>query len=301
MKTLAIVNPQSGDGWARKRKEELFSSLRNRIQNVEIIETRAPGDALRIARDLDQDAWSTVIAAGGDGTIHEVVNGLIHARGEFPLRVNLGVLCLGRGCDYARTLNVPRRIDQALNIIKDGRVRHVDVGRAISAGVSKYFVNSCSYGLGGSIAAAVQAGSGLLPKFLAYPAALVKGYLSYKPTHIKVEVEGRSLHNGNALNVFVCNGRYSGEGMYWAPEAQLDDGNLNVVLIKEIPLSRFVRALPRIYGGSIQQVEGVAVAVGRQVALTCEKPLWLELDGETLVSDSVRIDVLNGILPVLVP
>jgi diacylglycerol kinase (ATP) len=314
MKPLFIVNPRSGSG----RTGEVFESMRRPIERITGAFDVAFTERQRHAEDLAFEAAmagrETVVAVGGDGSIHEVTCGLMLAREQGKEGTRLGVLGQGTGGDFRRSLGLEHRLDRYCQAIVGGRERRVDVGRFSykafdGSDKTAYFINILSAGMGGLVDRYVADMGRRMGGTLAYFAASLRGLVESKIGHLKCTVRHRGverLEEISTRNIAICNGRYFGSGMLVAPMAEVDDGQLEVVSLGAAPKLKFALTSSRIYTGKhIGHPEVVHFPCDRiQIDLENEAAgdrFLLDVDGEALGKLPITVEVLPRALRVLVP
>ena len=294
---LAIINPVAGSGWARSLWARLEPGVRGGFPNLTVYHTSGPGDAERIAYKWGQEnPIGALLVAGGDGTLHEAVNGLFRSAS----RARLGVIPAGSGNDFARNAGISLDPWEATRGLSGSPVRSLDLGQisfeAGSQPATRVFLNSVS--LGASVRANSLARSlpRLRPARLRYALAGLAAVLSGKPSRYLVTAGPTVLHDGAALNLTVANGGSFGGGMRISPDSSPADGILELVVLG--PLSRFraLQALSRLQAGTHLALRGVRVMPLRgPVRVTATAPtLVAEADGEEL---ELKGELTVGILP----
>jgi YegS/Rv2252/BmrU family lipid kinase len=303
LRTLVVVNPASRGGATRKRFERILPRVREVLGACDIEWTRGPRDAERIAREGVRAGVERVVVAGGDGTMSEVVTGILAA--DLGRYAELAMLPLGTGGDLRRTLGVPADLEDALAAIARGERRPLDAGRARFQGrdgreTSVYFVNIASLGISGLTTELVnQAPKGLGGR-VSFLVGTLRSIASYRAADHPVELrlDGEVIHKGPLVLAAAANGRYFGGGMQVAPDARPDDGLLDVVVVPGLSKLRLLAELPRIYRGTHIGVGGVLSQRGRVLEATPlgGEPPWVEIDGEPLGRLPARIEILPGAL-----
>jgi diacylglycerol kinase family enzyme len=144
----------------------------------------------------------------------------------------------------------------------------------------RYFINIASVGVAGRVAKQVSHTPRFLPPGFAYYSAVVTHFLTYRPQRVKVVVDGKEVFDRPAVNTFVANGRYSGAGMCWAPPARVDDGFLDVVIAEPMPKTTTLMQQHKVYSGSILEVPGMHHFKGKEVMISSQDDVLLEIDGE---------------------
>jgi YegS/Rv2252/BmrU family lipid kinase len=252
---LIIANPSSANGSTGLRWSGIEARLRSEGLKFDVRLTEAPGHASELAHDAAGHGYTTVVCAGGDGTLNEVVNGLMAA--EAGRRPALGVIPSGTGTDFARGLGLPRDPDAIAAMLAGGRLRSLDIGlasfRRAGHALSRYFVNIAGLGFDGEVSDRVNR-TGKRGGSLAYFVNVFKVLAGYENkwariTLVSPDGEARTLA-GQFNLVAVCNGRYFGGGMLVGPNADPGDGLFSVVVIKAMNRLEFALNFPSVYRGT---------------------------------------------------
>ena len=263
---------------------------------TEVYATAHRGHATELARTAAMDGADTVVAVGGDGTVSEVVNGLIES--DRPVSgAALGIVAAGSGADFARTFGLPAHVDHGLTGIL-GRSRRIDVGRidaatADGSPITRYFVNAAEAGM----AAATVARAERLPRWLGrsrYLVAFWPSLAAFDPVTMTVSTpeETREIH---AHNLLVANGRYIGGGMHISPHSDPSDGTLDVQ-VNIGPKRQAFTLIPKIYRGTHLPDERILQMSGSTVSVVTDAPVPIEADGEMVGVTPATFTVLPGLL-----
>jgi diacylglycerol kinase (ATP) len=307
MKTLVIINPTAGGGKARRKWPALQAALQKAIGPFEFQFTSAGRGAIPLAREAAQGGAARIIAAGGDGTVNEVVNGLCVAAGEGPTVVQLGILPLGTGNDFARGLGVTTT-KAALAVLSAGKTRHVDVGRmaysaAGGARLERWFANVASLGLIGEVVHAAQGSSlkRVLGSKLAYPLHAAQVLRRYRGHEIEIQLEDGRTRHARVLAAAIANGKFFGAGMKVAPLAELNDGLLDVLVAESTPKFR-ARDLRLLYSGKHLEHPAISHFKARRVRFAAMdgSKMLCETDGELQGHGPCDVEVVPGKLRVIV-
>ena len=290
MTPLVIVNPRAGAGRAGREWSRTAVALRESIGPFDGQLTSGPMDAARQATAAVHARRPLVVAVGGDGTVNEVVHGLLSATADAAARPELALIVIGTGADLARSLCLPagtlaqaRRAGQATS-------RFIDAGRAEFMGEDgqlhvRHFVNVAGLGLSGVTDRVVNAGGWLrvLGARAAFQVGVARALMEWRNEPVTIEVDGTVAFDGACKVTAVANGRWFGGGMRIAPEALLDDGLLDVVVVGDVGALTLVRRLPLVYRGEHLRMPEVQVLRGRVVTArpTGAGPVPLDLDGES--------------------
>lgn len=291
-----IVNPAAGRGKAREWIGELEVRLSvairsaHRLISWQIVETQGPGDGTRLAQEAVKEGARIVVAAGGDGTIGEVVNGLVGTEAA------LCVIPMGTGNDFARSIGIGVDVDKAIYNLLEGVPIAIDVGRT----QGRYFVNVAGCGFDAVVAECVNRGGRRLRGTAAYLAAVMQSLLSYRAAEIRLTLDNETIET-KAMLCSVANARYYGGGMRIAPHALLTDGLFDICLLQEVGKGEFLRTFPRVFQGKHTTHPAVRMLRSKSVKVESERPLPILVDGEILGTTPVEFEMLPGALTLIGP
>jgi YegS/Rv2252/BmrU family lipid kinase len=287
-KTQVIVNPESNRGRTRKRWGEIRDGLRSFLREFKYEFTEKPLHATELTRSAIKDGTELVIGVGGDGTMNEIANGFFEDRRIINPEATLGVVPAGTGCDLTKSLSIPPGLRDALKVITEAPSVRMDVGKVryrSNAGdeEDRIFLNVADFGLGGEVVRRVNERR-LQRKASSYVRCLVTTMVQYRNKRVRIQVDGRSLPQGEYLIGAVANGKIFGKGMKVAPGAQLDDGLFDGILVRGFKFFEFCRHGWKLMNGSHITHPKVTVIRGRTVEAWPEEgaEVLLELDGEQL-------------------
>ncbi|MBP1770041.1 MAG: uncharacterized protein H6P96_659 [Candidatus Aminicenantes bacterium] len=288
LKTRVIVNPESNRGRTRKRWGEILDGLKHFVREFKYDFTEKPLHATDLARAAIKDGTELVIGVGGDGTMNEIANGFYEDRRIINPEATLGLVPSGTGCDLIKSLSIPVGLKGALQVITDAPSVRMDVGRVryrTNQGLEddRFFLNIADFGLGGEVVREVTERR-LQRKASSYVRCLVTTMARYKNKRVRIRVDGESLPDGEYLIGAVANGRIFGKGMKVAPDARLDDGLFDAVLIRGFRFLEFCRHGWKLMNGSHVTHPKVTVVRGRRIEAWADdgEDVLLELDGDQL-------------------
>jgi YegS/Rv2252/BmrU family lipid kinase len=246
------------------------------------------------------DGASRLVVVGGDGSVHEVVNGIAGADG-----VELAVIPRGTGFDFVRTFGITRDLDAAIETALNGVVREIDLGvvsyRSWAGAESRsYFANVGSAGISGAIAKRANETTKALGGKISYYWATLAVFARWQTGELRVSVD-EETRAGKMIDLMVANGRYLGGGMMMCPEAEPDDGLFDVMLIGDVTKRDLLLVLPKTYRGKHLPHPRLEVLRGRVVTVDADEPLPVELDGEQPGTTPARFEVVPRALRLLVP
>lgn len=286
-----ILNPAADRGQAGQREEELRAVLRECRLDPVVVRTARPGQASELARAAIKEGATMVLAAGGDGTAHEVGQALVGAQAA------LGMLPMGSGNDYIRILGIPKDLRAAVGIVARGQVRSVDVAEA----AGRFSLNSLGMGIDGQIAQDYRR-MRILKGEIGYLYATLLEILWFRAFRAEVQGDGWKF-SGRLLSVSVMNGSYAGGGFYLAPQARNDDGIIDVGLVGNYPRIARFWVLPKTRDGTYLKLARVQAKKAQRVVIRADRPLPVHMDGELLPERVQKLEV--GVHPkalrVLVP
>ena len=267
-----ILNPAAGRGAARRVESIVARAFRAQGWAVDVVRTEGPGHAQVLAAQAVRQGAKHVVAVGGDGTVHEVANGLLGGNTDAAL----GVVPIGSGNDFAKLLGLFGHDPlHAVARLVTARSRRFDAGRV----AGEWFVNSVGFGFAPAV---VKTRNRMqhLRGFLSYLVPVVQTFFQFEPMVFDVTAAG--FHErGYMMMIEVCNGTTSGGSYRFAPDADPADGKLDVCLIRRVSLPRFLVAIPRVMRGTHVKMREVAlIKTAKLVVRSPERPLLLHVDGE---------------------
>ena len=277
---VIIANPRSGRGRVEAALPEIERILHDQGLAYRIVRPTHPGHAAQAARDALLSGERYLVAAGGDGTVHEVANGMIEDGRPLAADAVLGVVAAGSGCDFARSFGLPGDAVQAAHHLAGDRVRPIDVGSITCAdGTTRYFVNIAEAGLGGAVVARAARLSPLL-RGARYACGFWLTLPGFRPATVRLDADGQAFE-WRAFNVVVANCRFYGGGMQISPKSQPDDGALDV-LVMTGPKSDAFTTIPKVYKGTHLPHRNIAELPAVSLRIEADPPFPVEADGETL-------------------
>ncbi|MBI1743312.1 diacylglycerol kinase family lipid kinase [Candidatus Acetothermia bacterium] len=287
-KFFIILNPACGRGQGRKLLTQLQQELAKQKLEYELYRTERPIDATKAATEAGK-RFSVVVAAGGDGTVNEVVNGLVGTGVAF------GVIPIGSGNDFAKCLNVPPDVRAAVQILKNAKRRCVDIAKL----GDRYFTNGLGIGLDGAISHRNRAIKYLHGK-AAYMWAAVSEACSYRASSIQMKTPSWE-YSGRFLLAGASNGHCHGGDFLLAPHAKIDDGLLDIHLVTDMKPLRRLMQIPKVKQGQHLTLPEVQMHQAPWLELTTEVPLLAHLDGEPFLMQpgQVRVHVVSEIFEVI--
>lgn len=302
-----IINPVAKNGYSIKIWSKIEKVLQKHQFSYHSYFTEGPGDAVRYVDKTLTNAAETVflIAVGGDGTIHEVVNGAYSFKNGI-----VGYIPAGSGNDFSRGFLIPRNPKKALQFILNGiaekrRVAIADVGQFATNTAKGVFVNNLGCGFDAKVVYEVN--QSRTKKFfnrlglgkLTYVYYLIKELFAYKPTDVTVHVDGKTSHFSRVWLVTVANHPYLGGGMKLLPDADPQDGQFNIIIVHDISRLKILTLFVSVFWGGHVGLKGVTILKGEQIQIENDSSVYQHADGEYIGNGKVDIQLKKKVLPVL--
>ena len=296
MKVKVICNPYANRWRAHDQVPSLRAAFAGAGVECDLALTPAPRAGMEIAFRAAQEGFDAVVAAGGDGTVSEVVNGLIRAAGPGPT-VPLGVVPIGTGNDFGDMAGLPRAADAAARVIAAGKTRQVDAGRVND----HYFDNNCALAMEPMVTLEHMAMTHLSGN-VRYVVAMLKCLLKLRAWQMEVAWDG-GIFAGPTYLLSVCNSPRTGGVFHMAPPAELDDGLFDFVFAPEMPKWKVLTIVPRLFSGSHLQHALIRHGRTRRLTIHSEPGTPIHADGELIAraATHVEYEVLPGKITLLVP
>ena len=309
MKPLLVVNPTSGGGATGRTFAAMKDTIERALGPVDVAMTTHAGHGIDLAREGAVAGAPLVVAVGGDGTLHEVVNGLMQAKaGAYGTKAGgtqLGMIAQGTGGDFRKTLGLEHRLDKYLDALKSGRTRPLDVGKFTGGGkTGHYFVNILSAGMGGLVDRYVADASRMLGGTAAYFGASLKALINARLGNVKATItnDGHTeTHQLRSFMIAICNGRYFGSGMKVAPMADVADGVLDLVALGATSKLGFAMTSRGIYTGAHIGQAGTVHLRGQKMVLDlanedARSVFLLDVDGEPMGGLPLTVEIVPNAL-----
>ena len=298
--TVFLVNPASAGGSTGTHWPEIARRAAELGLEGTTLFSERPEHLRELAREAAASDAGLLVAVGGDGTVNEVVNGIVSADAS----AELAVIPRGTGIDLARSFDIPMKLDDAIRVALTGRTRVIDLGRATyrswgGGDESSHFANVASAGMSGAIAKRVNESKSRLAK-ASYFTATFSVFARWQASDVRVSVDDE-VREGRMRDIVVANCRYFGAGMKICPEAEPDDGLFDALLIGDVTKLDLVLTLPKIYRGTHLPHPKAELLRGRVVTVDADVPLPIQLDGEQPGTTPVSFDVVPGALRLRVP
>jgi YegS/Rv2252/BmrU family lipid kinase len=297
-KTLFIINPEAGKGRGRKILPQMFRILSGYPLRTEIILTERPNHATEIVRQHRND-FKTICAAGGDGTLNEVLNGLDGTSGN-----TIGIIPVGSGNDFARTAGIGKNLSEALKVILGGgaKVREIDTGflkykenKTESPVICRQFINSAGIGFDAIVSDLIKNNS-FFKGLPLYISAVIQALFMYRLMDVSCSFDGNFIIKGKKLLIAISNGKTYGGGLRVNPEAEIDDGFLDACLVADMSIGKIIREFHKFIRGTHANVEGIDIRRFKSASVGTFNPVYIHTDGEVISKSAIEVEI--GINPI---
>ncbi len=300
-----IVNPASGNGKGGRLQTEVQQAMRSAGILAGAAVSDGPGHLSGIAAEALRQGHFRLALLGGDGTANEVINGVFAQDEVASTEVTLGMLSVGTGNDWMRTIGMPRSLQEGIAALARGNTRLHDVGQIWYGEPTqqklRYFINIAGAGFDGEVTRRVQGWKGWLAgRKITYWLTILRTLFDYRHTQITITVDGVE-ESMTALTIAAGICRYNGGGMMQLPGAEFDDGLIDVTVIGKMSTAEMVYRLPMVLDGSFIRLPTVKTFRGSEILLSASPPVYLEADGEVLGKSPARITCLPRAIRVIVP
>ena len=283
-KTLVIANPMARHGFVGENWPALSARIREALGAVDLQLTESRGDGLRIGKEAIAKGVRTIVSFGGDGTHSEVVDAIMQS--GVNQEITLGVLHAGTGGDFRRMIPGAEELESACTVIRDQPAVPIDIGwvqyvHDEGHTEARYFLNITSMGMGGLVDRIVAASPSKSAGKAKYFKAVLRAQMKYKPARIALRIDGKDEGEHDISNLCVCNGRWAGGSMMFAPEARVSDGLFDIILLRATSTFRGLPVMAGLYKGTHVRSPIVSTYRGKHVEVEMlANTAWMDIDGE---------------------
>jgi len=298
---MVIVNPVAGAYSTRRKWPRISRLLKHIGLFFDYKYTEGVGHAIELAQAAASDGYRHIVAIGGDGTVNEVANGILRSTGSG--NTALSIISTGTGSDFVRSVGIPRDYSSACSSLTSQRRLLIDIGvveyQSKGQLLQRFFVNAAGIGFDAVVVEATER----LPKYFGgtvpYLVGLLRSLFGYKNKLVSLSI-GDRVETTRILNVVVANGGYCGGGMHIAPEARLNDGLLDVVIVGDIGKFELLKALPMVYKGTHITHPKVRMEKATHIAIESSERVLVYADGELLGEGPASFWLIPSALSIVV-
>lgn len=300
MKTELIINQTAGGGKPEKLVPEIFNIFDSMNFSYHTSWTTSSGGATDLARQAADNGTERIVSVGGDGTINEIINGILTSENQ----PSLGIIAAGWANDFIKSTSIPNDIHQACQVIKEGKIRKIDLGLINE---HTYFANVCGIGFDAEITALANQiktnhSNWTSLSAYVYVFAAIRKLLSPIPYfQLKITIDNQVIEK-ETLFLAIGNGRVEGGKFNIAPDAKIDDGLLDIWIIQKMTRARCLRLLPKAIQGTHKDVPEVSFFRGKNILIEATEPITAQVAGEILIPQKkYHIKILPKKLKLLTP
>lgn len=285
-----ILNPVAGRGYSAKAEHEICQYLKEEGLDFDLVRTERKCHATELAEQAIKDGFQLVVAAGGDGTTNEVINGLLAPAKEGQISGTLGLIATGSGSDFSYNIGMPTNLREACHRIAQGNTKIVDLVKfSLDGGNHRYFDNQLGIGFDGTVTVEAKKFKRLRGMALYLPVVIKTIFVSNKATRVTIDYDNQRI-DLMTLQISIANGAREGGGFYMAPEARVDDGYLDLCIVKDVSKLRMLSILPHFMKGTHTQLDEVHSFRARKITITSDDNLIAHYDGELLCTEGHKIE-----------
>jgi len=291
MKTMVMLNPAAGKGKVQKMHRTIRNELEKQGISADYTTSHQKGEIRRFTFECLEKGYERIIICGGDGTVHEAIPGLVNAE------ATLGIIPLGTGNDFVRTLGIKKNISFACSVIRNGTEKRIDIARVNG---KYYFAGVGAVGFDAEVAALSEKVKRYAPNIFVYIFAILAKLSTYTFKKVIIRFDDGE-YRGEVLLVALANSRFYGGGIQIAPYAEMDDGKLDLCVIKRLKKLKLLSLLPVAYRGNHTRFPEVNLYQTKSISIESDTTLNLYGDGEFICSTPLFIEIIPQALRVIVP
>ncbi len=299
LKTQVIINPESDRGRTGKRWGQIKEALKTFLKEFKYEFTEKPLQATEISRAAIKEGSELIVGVGGDGTVNEIANGFYDGKEFINPQTILGIVPSGRGSDFSRSLNIAPGLKNALRVITEAPSRSIDIGHIrysdhYGGHQERFFLNISDFGIGGDVVRRMEQYR-LKRRASSYLKSTLAAFLHYKNKRVCLRIDNKEFSANDYLIGAISNGRVFGKGMNVAPQAKLDDGLFDVVLVKGMKALEFCLNAWRVYAGTHLSHPKISLIRGSKIEAVPEQgeeDVLIEVDGEQVGKLPATFDII---------
>lgn len=278
--------------------QRIIHACKQHIQfKINTFFTSHPKHAVEIAQQQTNENADIIVAVAGDGTIHEILNGILSVHSYKPI---LAILPNGTGNDFMRPRQHFKTPEEFIHSIQSNKRESIDIGRITSTSSTHYFINIADIGFGGAVIHTLAKQRKIVGGKFAYSLVILKSFFTYKKTVLKISAPG-FMHESATFMAIFCNGSIFGSGLTIHPGAKVNDGQLNVVIIGNVSLLDYLRYLPKLKKGKFINHPEVHYLEYNEITVESQTPQWTETDGEIATNENIKVTLIPNCIELLSP
>ncbi len=289
-KIKIILNPVAGRGFSAKAESQICQFLKEEGVIFDLVHSERNYHAAELAEQAIYDGFEIVVAAGGDGTTNEVINGLMAAAENGKAVGTLGLFATGSGSDFTYNVGVPSNLQEACHRIAQGKTRIVDLGKiTLDNKKTRYFDNQLGIGFDGIVTVEAKKFKRLRGMALYLPVVLKTIFLTNKATKVSIEYDNQKVEM-STMQITIANAAREGGGFFMAPDAKMDDGFFDLCIVNEVSKLTMLRLVPQFIKGNHVNHKATTIIRAQKVTVSSEENLIAHFDGELLCTEGHKIE-----------
>ncbi len=285
MKLCMIVNPHAGKKQGMAAAETASKIFKEHDIITDMLISKKHGDSITLAENLNLHDYAGILAVGGDGTLYEVINGLLKNRQN--IEIPIGQIPVGTGNSFIKDLGISN-LEDSIQVIISGKTRAIDLGEFSYSKGKHFFINLLGTGFVSNVAYRAKKYKKL--GSLSYIFGVLEEIAVLRSTKIEINIDG-TLIKREAIFTEICNSRYTGGDMLMAPEAEIDDGLLDIIILNKVSRLKLLSLFPLLFKGEHVNDDTVEVFTGKNISLKSDKQLLLTPDGETFGNTPIDVTI----------
>lgn len=285
MKLCMIVNPHAGKKQGMSAAETASKIFKEHGISIEMLISKKHGESVTLSENLNIQDYDGILAVGGDGTLFEVINGLFKNRQN--IEKPIGQIPVGTGNSFIKDLGISN-LEESINVIISGKTREIDLGEFSYSKGKHFFINLLGTGFVSNVAYRAKKYKKL--GSLSYILGVLEEVAVLRSTKIEINIDG-TLIKREAIFTEICNSRYTGGDMLMAPEAKIDDGLLDIIILNKVSRLKLLSLFPLLFKGEHVNDDAVEVFTGKNISLKSDKQLLLTPDGETFGNTPIDVTI----------
>jgi YegS/Rv2252/BmrU family lipid kinase len=298
-----ILNPMAGGGKAEKKYPQIAQLLTKKGISFTTFKTSAAGDGEKVVKTALKAGYRKILVCGGDGTLNEIVNGVMNQDLAPTQEITIGLIPVGTGNDWGRTWNLSRNIKTSIAILQNGKTAIQDVGLVkfnYKPDSKIWFMNVAGCGFDAAVAYAAnkekEKGNSSV---LTYIKQLVKTLFTYKTATCEMMIDGKKI-SSQLFAVLIGIGKFAGNKMKLVPNAIPNDGQFDITLAHKISPWKVIRNFPKLFNGKFLGLKEVSVYQGTEFSITSEEDMYFQADGESMGKVPLRITLVPNAIKVII-
>jgi len=295
MKRKFIINPKSGKGITNSKLNIIKNKVLTKIDNFDYIITKSKDDIIFQTRRALEEGAEQIIAVGGDGTIHQVVNGFFNDKKLINPKASLMVTNEGTGSDFYKTVSSN---NNWYNLLTSSQIKEVDLGMiTFDNNYHEYFINMASFGISATIVNKKEELPSWIPSKLNYIIPTLQSFTSLRSYNVNITTQEQKITQ-DILGVFVCKGLYAGGGMKFGSNAHVNDGLFDITILKEMPRLDLIKNFSKIYNGIPKSNEQIIRLKTKTLSIQSGDTIPSEVDGESFNKSNLQINCQDKALKI---